>query len=313
MTTPTLHHPRVTTHQIPVHGPFDLAASIRFLEGFTPAARPDAGEEAGTLLLAFPAERGWAHVGALIRQRSPGSVEVEVYAPESLAEAAVAQVRRILSLDVDGTGFSRIGAADKVIGNLQLSYPGLRPVLFHSPYEAACWGVIGHRLRIVQAAKVKQRLAEEYGWPVDVGGRMLASFPGPDVLAGIEVQPGLPLLKIERLRALARAAKEGLLDAESLRAMPVEDALAQLQRLPGVGPFYAQLILVRGAGHPDVFPQAEGRLHQEMTRVYGVPAAKPAELAEIAENWQPYRSWAALLLRADRENRTGEIGGGKTA
>jgi DNA-3-methyladenine glycosylase II len=95
--------------------------------------------------------------------------------------------------------------------------------------------------------------------------------------------------------------------------MPVEDALAQLQRLPGVGPFYAQLILVRGAGHPDVFPQSEGRLHEEMSHAYRVAGARPVELAEIAENWRPFRSWAALLLRVAREERTGEIGGGQPA
>jgi 3-methyladenine DNA glycosylase/8-oxoguanine DNA glycosylase len=42
------------------------------------------------------------------------------------------------------------------------------------------------------------------------------------------------------------------------------EALAHLQRLPGIGPFSAQLILIRGAGHPDVFPSDERRLHEEI-------------------------------------------------
>jgi NADPH:quinone reductase-like Zn-dependent oxidoreductase len=66
--------------------------------------------------------------------------------------------------------------------------------------------------------------------------------------------------KLERLRALGAAAAAGELDAARLRAMESEEALDALRSLPGVGPFSAGLILVRGANHPDAFPAAEPRL-----------------------------------------------------
>lgn len=297
--TSTLHQPT----ELRAEGPFDLTASGRFLEGFTPAARPDAAGEPGLLRLAFPVEGSWEHAGVLIRQRAPGSVEVSVAVGEEVAAAAVRQVRRILSLDVDGSGFSAIGRADPVVGELQARYPGLRPVLFHSPYEAACWTIITNRIRMPQAARIKQRIAERYGELVEVDGRQLASFPAPEALQAIEQPLGLPEVKIERLRAIARAAQEGVLDAESLRALEPDEALRQLQRLPGIGPFSAQLILVRGAGHPDVFPDSEERLHAEMRELYALPEASPAALAEVADRWRPYRSWVALLLRTHREAR----------
>ncbi|GAA1926760.1 hypothetical protein GCM10009753_70370 [Streptantibioticus ferralitis] len=58
-------------------------------------------------------------------------------------------------------------------------YPGLRPVCFHSPYEAAVWAVIGHRIRMTQAATIKARLAEQHGQRVQVAGRTLRAFPTP--------------------------------------------------------------------------------------------------------------------------------------
>jgi DNA-3-methyladenine glycosylase II len=299
--TSTLHQPA----ELHAEGPFDLTASARFLEGFTPAARPDAAGEPGSLRLAFPVDGSWQHAGVLIRQRAPGSVEVSVAVSEEVAEAVVHQVRRILSLDVDGSGFSAIGRADPVVGEVQARYPGLRPVLFHSPYEAACWTIITNRFRMTQAARIKQRIAERHGELVEVDGRQLASFPAPEALQAIEPPLGLSEVKVERLRAIARAAQEGLLDAESLRALDADDALRQLQRLPGIGPFSAQLILVRGAGHPDVFPSNEERLHAEMRELYALPDASPGALAEIADRWRPYRSWVALLLRANREARLG--------
>jgi hypothetical protein len=51
------------------------------------------------------------------------------------------QVARILSLDVDGTGFPEVGRRDPVVGGLQARWPGLRPVGFFSPYEAGAWAL----------------------------------------------------------------------------------------------------------------------------------------------------------------------------
>jgi DNA-3-methyladenine glycosylase II len=293
-------------------GPFELGESIRFLKGFTPASREDAEEETGVLRLAFPVEGSWEYAGAVVRGKEADSVEIEIHATAEVAPAALVQVRRILSLDVDGSDFTRLGEKDPVLRRLRSRYPGLRPVLFHSPYEAACWAIIGNRIRVAQAARVKQQIAEREGEVVEVDGRRLIAFPAPEALLGMEPHPSLAAAKTAQLNSIAEAAREGRLAADLLRAMTVEEALAHLQKLPGIGPFSAQLILIRGAGHPDVFPRDEPRLHAEMRRAYDLEGAEVSELAEIAEGWRPYRSWVALLLRSDRERRIGEIRKGTT-
>lgn len=297
----------VTRVELPVRGEFDLAASMRFLEGFTPAGRPDAAGEPGVLRLAFPAAPGW-RAGRVVVRQSDGAVTAEIPERDD-AEVVAAHTSRILSLDVDGTAFADVARRDPVIGGLQGRYPGLRPVLFHSPYEAACWTIIGHRIRITQAAALKQRIAEELGERVRVAGVELTAFPAPERLLAAPRVPGLPEVKVERLRAIAEAALDGDLDAGRLRALPADAALTELKRLPGIGPFSAELILVRGAGHPDVFPTVERRLHEEMTTAYDLADPSPSELAAVADGWRPYRSWAAFLLRAHREETTHEIGG----
>ena len=48
-------------------GPFSLAASIMFLEGFTPAAYPGSGPGTDSVLeLAFPVEGSWQSVGVRV-------------------------------------------------------------------------------------------------------------------------------------------------------------------------------------------------------------------------------------------------------
>src|SRR5712691_9743212 len=239
-------------------GPFSLAASIKFLEGFTPASY--SGAEGGVLELAFPVEGSWRTVGVRVWQDAAGvgaeadggAVQAEIVSPAEPGADLVAEVRpqveRILSLDVDGSGFSSVGERDPVDGEVQRRYPGLRPVGFWSPYEAAAWTIIGHRIRITQAAAIKARIAERLGEPVSFGGRVVHAFPSPQRLAKLDTFPGLAGRKPEWLRSLAHAALDGQLDAARLRAMPHEEAMADLKKLPGIGDFSAGLTLLRGAG-----------------------------------------------------------------
>jgi DNA-3-methyladenine glycosylase II len=228
-------------------------------------------------------------------------------------EAVARQVARILSLDVDGRGWPAVGARDPVVGRLQARYRGLRPVTFWSSYEAAAWAVLSHRIRITQAAVLKRRLAERAGTVVDVHGDQVLVFPAPArLLTFVEAAPqvaGLTARKADHLTGIAVAALDGRLDSAALRAQPRAAALAALQELPGIGPFSADLVLLRGAGDPDAFPHTERRLHAAMADLYGLADPGADELAAVAEGWRPYRTWASLLLRVWREDTTGEIGG----
>jgi DNA-3-methyladenine glycosylase II len=251
--------------------------------------------------------------GVRVREHAHG-VTAEIVSPATpapgLAAAIRSQVTRILSLDVDGSGFPAVGDRDPVVAGLQRRYPGLRPIGFWSPYEAAAWAVIGQRIRIRQATAIKSRMARELGEPVSFGERVVHAFPSPQRLAGLDGFAGLSGRKPEWLRSIARAALDGHLDAARLRALPYEEALAELTRLPGIGDFSAELILLRGAGDPDRIPLHEGRLPRAVALAYGLPEPPSAEeLQRLSQSWQPYRTWVTLLLRAQLEDETGEISG----
>ncbi|MCD2189960.1 DNA-3-methyladenine glycosylase family protein [Actinomycetospora soli] len=276
---------------VEVRGPWSLATGAAFWEGFAPAALPPAA--GGHLTTTFRSDTDWTPVHAEVAQ--DGDVaRVRVRGAGDL-EAAAAQVARFLALDVDASGWPGIGAADPVIGQAQRALPGLRPCGFHSPYEAAAWAVLAQRLRIVVAARLRTELIGRHG---DEG-----AFPAPAVLRGLDLD--LPGRKAEYLHAVADAALEGRLDGAALHHADPERSVADLQQIRGIGPFAAELVVLRGANAPNAVPRHERRLEAEIVERYG----PGADLDRIAEAWRPLRTWAAVHLRALREERTREMAG----
>jgi len=270
-----------TVHE--VLGPWSLATTTRFWEGFTPNRLASQPQAAG-LHAAFLCDADWQRVDAAVTQDGP-SVGIVVEGPGDL-DAATEQVRRLLSVDIDGRGWPDVAVRDDVIADAQARLSGFRPCGFFSPYEAAVWTVLSRRLQIRQAAALRTRLTERLG---DDG-----AFPSPAVLRAAALD--LPDRKAEYLHAIAEAALDGRLSGAHLRSSQPSDALVQVQSILGMGPFSAELVVIRGANFPDVLPRHEGKLSDEIAKRYGTDRS----IDEITEAWKPFRSWAAVHLRALR-------------
>ena len=75
--------------------------------------------------------------------------------------------------------------------------------------------------------------------------------------------------------------------------------MAALRELPGIGPFYASLVVVRACGLTDVLVTNEATARDNIARLYDLPAPPTDDqIAILAEAWRPFRTWAAVLLRA---------------
>lgn len=294
-------------------GPFSLAAAAAFGSGFGPnTGRPKPG---GEMRLAFVTDDMRHHAAVHLTERGDGAITAAIES-DADQDAVRRQVMRILSLDHPGGPWVAIGERDQVLGALQRANDWLRPVLFHSPYEAAAWSIISARRYRAQATAVRTRICAEFAATPRVAGEEVPAFPLPERLLTAESLPGMAANRVAWLRTIARAALDGQLDASRLAAMAPADALTDLRTLPGIGPMYATLILLRATGVTDVLTATEPRLADYIAHFYGpdpdtVPAsdtapvsASPAEIERVAEGWRPYRTWAAVLIRAagDRQS-----------
>lgn len=109
---------------------------------------------------------------------------------------------------------------------------------------------------------------------------------------------GLSRPKVAILTGLAQACAEGF-DPDALHGVPVEEALAAMTALKGIGPWTAESYLLFCAGHPDVFPA--GDLALQVAVQHGLRMRKRPDdkkLRKLAEKWRPWRGVAARLFWA---------------
>ena len=288
-----------TTIQLDIVGPFDLR-EVAML-GF---GHRDERSFDGVMRMAFCLDGDYERQVGVEAKQLGNRLEVLMQpAGDPLSGAEVGalgkQVARVISLDHDGEAFHQLCLADPVLAKVHARAPGFRPALFYSPYEAALWSIISARRARTQGITLRARMSEMYGAGFDLSGIRTLCVPTPSAVLEMESVPGLPADRLPRLHAVAEAAQRGELDAERLRSMPPEDAQAELQRMPGIGPFYSSLIVIRACGHADAPSLGEPRSRAAIQAAYGVDhELSDAELLALAETWRPFRTWVTVMMRA---------------
>jgi DNA-3-methyladenine glycosylase II len=281
----TLHLPRPAG--------FELRAASEFYASFVPGSGM-AAATADRLTFAFRLDRTFDSVAVALTERDEAIVAA--YAGPRDGAAVARQVSRMLGLDADGEAWRAVGRRDPVVGQLQSEFPGFFTAAKASPYDAATWAILAQRASMAAAARWKLALTEAHGESVTLEGREYRVFPSPVVLEKVESFPGLIPEKLHRLRGVARAAIEGRLDADRLRALPEDEALRELMTIRGVGPWAASHILYRGAANQDAAPTNEPRVLHGVASAYGIPVPTPVAFARLAEDWRPFRMWVSVLF-----------------
>jgi DNA-3-methyladenine glycosylase II len=243
------------------------------------------------LALSFLADKTFAPVAVELRLHE-GKVAGEIPGPVAITK----QVARILSLDHDATTYPEVGRRDPAVGKLMETLPGLRPVNFSSPYECATWAVLSQRINTKQAASIKKRLIAAHGTAFPVDGAEVGCIPAPEKMLAVKSFPSIPEVKMERLHAVAKAALDGLLDADHLLSLG-DKAPEAVRVIPGIGPFWSQAIYMRTCSVTDVWPE-EPLSNAALGALHGLGEEPSSEdLARITDLYRPWRTWTAVLLR----------------
>ena len=103
--------------------------------------------------------------------------------------------------------------------------------------------------------------------------------------------------KIVYVRGLANAVLSGEVDFEQLALQTDDQVRESLKKLKGIGDWTVDIYLLHALQRQDIFPLGDLALVNALKAVKGLPATTTKdEMLKIAEPWQPYRSFATMLL-----------------
>jgi AraC family transcriptional regulator, regulatory protein of adaptative response / DNA-3-methyladenine glycosylase II len=163
--------------------------------------------------------------------------------------------------------------------------------------------VLGQQVSVAAARRLVSelvRLAVDGEPPATSDVELARAFPTPERVVAAAARLRMPASRQRTLVALAEAAAT---DARLFHPREtVEDTVARLCAVRGIGEWTAHYIALRAAREPDAFPATDAALVRVVAAL--LPTLDVAALARRAERWRPWRAYAAQhLWAADRGAR----------
>lgn len=287
---------------LPVSGPFNLQATVRLLQ-----RRPSNGVdhwEDGRYLRAFETADGirLATVTNLGSIDAPdlrlhvlgGSVE------DRAAHELTARLRWMLGLDEAAAPTAWLVEQEPAFEPVAAALRGFRPPCFPTLFETACRVLPFQQLSLDAGTAIVARFVGRFGCRMGLDGRDWFAFPSPETISETPVEAlrevGLSTAKAAALRSLAERALAGEFDVRHFQSFPTEEALKQLTALPGVGPWTAAVLLLRGLRRMDVFPAGDSGAARGLPALLGRPERwTPVQASDYAARFGDRRGYLYFL------------------
>ncbi len=302
---------RRSHHELPVLAPYRLDLTVTALRRLsTNVVNVLAADGAFLRVLGPPGQR--ILVRAVQRGREALSVTVEGAAGEH--QRTLDTVRRMLGTERDVSCFTRPARRIPWLAPLAARLRGLKPPRYPTLWEALVNAIVFQQVSLAAASAITRRLIVALGQGLQADGTVLYPFPSVEEFVQARDSDlrglGLSRGKIGTLRRSAEALLSGTLDESRLEQQPSAEAAPTLQRIKGIGPWTAAVILLRGLGRLDVFPLNDTSVARNVRLVAGAASVDvPATLAAL----QPCQGMLYYHLLLGRLQARGEVPGSSAA
>jgi AraC family transcriptional regulator, regulatory protein of adaptative response / DNA-3-methyladenine glycosylase II len=238
--------------------------------------------------------RTWLRVSA-VEDRPELRLDIGDADPRAIPDI-VRRVRRMFDLDADLSAVSSVLREDSVLRTALTQRPGLRVPCGWDGFELAVRAVLGQQISVAGATTLARRLVETWGEAraADAPEGLDRCFPSPQRLRDAPLETiGLPRMRAATIRALAEAVADGRLSFDS--GQRLEEFVERATALPGIGPWTAQYIAMRGLALTDAFPAGDLVLQQRLAPA-GTARLNERATEARSQAWRPWRAYAVLHL-----------------
>jgi 3-methyladenine DNA glycosylase/8-oxoguanine DNA glycosylase len=191
---------------------------------------------------------------------------------------------------------------EPVLAGLASAHAGLRPWAAGSLFTGVVTSIVGQSISVAAAATTERRLFELFNEPLDVSGRQYWPPPRPEQLASSNIEfvrsSGVTTKRAEALVLVAALfTSRAIIDCAAAGAVTIDDEV-QILSVPGIGPWTVRSAMLWGVGSEDSHPTGDVALLRAAKRHYSTVSGL-RDLDRLAEEWKPFRGWAARLLWLD--------------
>ncbi|MEJ7597919.1 MAG: hypothetical protein WKG01_08430 [Kofleriaceae bacterium] len=287
---------------IPTRAPFSFAQTLTFVGWFAPC-RDECQLAPDSLTAAvLVGDR------AIAFTLSGRGGQIELACPDGVDASEVARrASDLIGASDDLAAFYAAAATDPPMHAMVEHLYGLHHVRFLTLGEVAVYCVMMQRAPITMASAMKRRFLARFG--IAVPHSPLRAWPALASLAELDgAEIGEAIGNARRGDQIASVVRGvAALDEATLRHAPYAEARASLLAIPGIGPFSAAAILLRGLGRMDELP---GMHHFEAPAraVYGAqfdPEAIAARYGRHLGYWAFYLKTGAAQSAAGSGRRRG--------
>ena len=107
---------------------------------------------------------------------------------------------------------------------------------------------------------------------------------------------GLSCRKIEYLRGIAEAQRNGLIDFKSLARKTDAEIIQELVKLKGVGVWTAEMLLIFSLGRPDILSYKDLGIRRGIMMLNGLAELTEEDFEYYRRRYSPYGTLASLYL-----------------
>lgn len=294
------------TYDLPVVTPYRLDLTVSVLRRLSTNV-VDVFTPQGHYMRALEGDAG--HVIVDVVQLRPASVRVTIDAAVDEQPRTLALVQRTLGADRTLAHFNRAAAHSKWLKGLAGRMLGVKPPRYPTLWEAFVNTIAFQQVSLQAASAIARRLIVACGRRVERNGTTLYAFPSVERVLNAKKSTlatvGFSASKLATLKRVGEALAAGTLDEARLEERSSADAALTLQRLKGIGPWTAAVILLRGLGRLDVFPLRDTSVARNLALVGGRASLDVAKIVEALRPQQGMLYYHLLLARLEAR---GEIG-----
>jgi AraC family transcriptional regulator of adaptative response / DNA-3-methyladenine glycosylase II len=197
---------------------------------------------------------------------------------------------------------------DRVLAPLVRARPGLRVPGGWDGFEIAVRAVLGQQIMLKGATMLAARVVAAGGAEIEssiVQPLLKRAFPRPEFFETRTLRAlGITSVRASAIATIAMAVRADPQLLEPRRDL--DEAIAQLRSLKGIGEWTAQYIAMRALGESDAFLAGDVAVQRKLAVAGRRPSA--AQALARAQRWRPWRAYAVLhLWMSDANPHAGKI------